>query len=305
MNGDGTGTGKTRVAFAAILDQMAKGRKKVLWIAPSQELFDKAKAEWVSLGLPGDQWFNLSKISGHSAIPANDGIMFVSYGTLKAEAKPKKDAKGKAVGDAVARTDQISKWLGPDFDGVIVFDEAHLMGNAMRMQGGRGGQAPSATALAGLTIQQHHPNARVLYMTATAATEVANYAYAERLGLWGRGTAFADRSDFIGAMNRGGLAALEVLVRELKMAGQYFSRGLSFNDGTPEGTVTTERVEHALTPEQREIYDTCAEAWSIIYQGFMNGVSQTATGHNGRPNGRASATPGLPSTALNSVSSTN
>jgi hypothetical protein len=55
---------------------------------------------------------------------------------------------------------------------------------------GRWGTQGSKTALAGLELQKSVPDARVIYMTATAATEVKHMVFADRLGLWGPGTAF-------------------------------------------------------------------------------------------------------------------
>jgi hypothetical protein len=93
-----------------------------------------------------------------------------------------------AVGEAVAvttRIDQIVEWFGKDFDGVIAFDEAHNMGNADRQKGDYRTKEAALKALAGLELQQRLPNARVLYVSATGATEVSNLAYAERIGLVG------------------------------------------------------------------------------------------------------------------------
>jgi len=85
-----------------------------------------------------------------------------------------------------SRLDQLADWLGKDFDGVIAFDEAHNMGNAITVKGGNKDAAKKA--LAELALQDRLPNARIVYVSATGATEVGNLAYADRLGLWGRGT---------------------------------------------------------------------------------------------------------------------
>lgn len=41
------------------------------------------------------------------------------------------------------------------------------------------------------------PKARVVYASATGATEPRNMAYMSRLGLWGEGTPFIEFNDFI------------------------------------------------------------------------------------------------------------
>ena len=45
--------------------------------------------------------------------------------------------------------------------------------------------------------QRRCPNARVLYVSATGATEPENLCYMERLGLWGDGTAYPSKHDFV------------------------------------------------------------------------------------------------------------
>ena len=57
----------------------------------------------------------------------------------------------------------------------------------------------------------------MLYVSATGATTAENLAYAARLGLWGGPEApFMSRPDFLEAMDRGGVAAMELVARELK-----------------------------------------------------------------------------------------
>ena len=89
---------------------------------------------------------------------------------------------------------------------------------------------------------------------------VENLAYAQRLGLWGGDDfPFANRAEFVAAIEEGGVAAMEVLARDLKALGLYAARSLSY-----EG-VEYELVEHQLTPEQIRIYDAYARAFQIIH----------------------------------------
>jgi hypothetical protein len=89
---------------------------------------------------------------------------------------------------------------------------------------------------------------------------VQNLAYAQRLGLWGGADfPFDTRGDFVGAIEEGGVAAMEVLARDLKALGLYAARSLSY-----EG-VHYELVEHQLTPEQTRIYDGYADAFQVIH----------------------------------------
>ncbi|RUV80585.1 methylase, partial [Mesorhizobium sp. M1A.F.Ca.IN.022.07.1.1] len=83
---------------------------------------------------------------------------------------------------------------------------------------------------------------------------------AERLGLWGSADfPFATRSEFVAAIEDGGVATMEVLARDLKAMGLYASRSLSF-----EG-VEYDILEHGLSDEQVRIYDSYAEAYQVIH----------------------------------------
>jgi hypothetical protein len=59
---------------------------------------------------------------------------------------------------------------------------------------------------------------------------VENLRYAERLGLWGEGTAFPNGDDFVHRIKAGGLAAMELISRDMKAMGVYLSRNISYDD---------------------------------------------------------------------------
>ena len=83
-------------------------------------------------------------------------------------------------------------------------------------------------------------------------------------------------------MRLGGVAALEVLARDLKALGLYAARSLSY-----EG-VEYELLEHRLTPEQTRIYDAYAGAFQIIHNN-LNAALEAAnvTGESGTLNRQA------------------
>ena len=210
----------------------------------------------------------LSRFKQGAAITLAEGILFTTYATLRTQAK----------GEKRSRVQQIVDWLGPDYDGVVVFDEAHAMANAAGDKGERGEKKPSQQGQAGLRLQHALPDARILYVSATGATTVQNLAYAARLGLWGTGDfPFATRAEFVAAMEGGGIAAMEVLARDLKALGLYAARSLSF-----EG-IEYEIVEHSLTPEQIAIYDSYADAFQIIHKNLkaaLEAANITGAGGN-------------------------
>jgi hypothetical protein len=45
-----------------------------------------------------------------------------------------------------------------------------------------------------IELQLRMPNARILYVSATGASEAENLCYMERLGLWGPGAAFPSKT---------------------------------------------------------------------------------------------------------------
>lgn len=257
--GDGTGVGKGREIAGIFLDNKQHGRTKGVWISEKRALVTDARRDWNGLNQPASEIIDVGKVKAGDPIPAKNGVLFLSYDTLKSAEQTK--TEGNRVRGR-ERIDQIVEWLGKDFDGVIAFDEAHNMGNAVDEKGTRGVKKASAKALAGVALQERLPNARVVYVSATGATEIGNLSFADRLGLWGEGTAFPTRQDFVSKVSEGGVAAMELVARDMKALGHYIARNLSY-DGVDYG-----RVEHVLTPDQRVTYDKLAEGWQVVLQNF-------------------------------------
>ena len=250
MLGDGTGAGKGRQSAGIILDNWMQGRRKAVWISKSDKLLEDAQRDWSALGMERLLVTPLSRFPQGKDIRLAEGVLFTTYATLRSDDR----------GEKVSRVKQIVDWLGSDFDGVIIFDESHAMQNAAGGKGERGDVAASQQGRAGLRLQHALPNARVVYVSATGATTVHNLAYAQRLGLWGgEDFPFSTRAEFVEAIEAGGVAAMEVLARDLRALGLYTARSLSY-DG-----VEYELVEHELTPEQTRIYDSYAGAFAVIH----------------------------------------
>src|SRR3546814_15379021 len=102
------------------------------------------------------------------------------------------------------------------------------MRNAAGQEDVSGKSEVSKQGLAGVQLQNVLQDARVIYASATGATDVHNLAYATRLGMWGAETCFDDRLDFIRTFEQGGIADLEQVTLSLKAAGVYVARALSF-----------------------------------------------------------------------------
>ena len=275
MLGDGTGCGKGRQVAAIILDRWLRGTRRALWLSASDKLLEDARRDWAALGGAEADVVPLGKIRPADPIPHRRGILFATYAALRSPARQ----------GAQSRLKQVVKWLAGSLDeqdrhafsGVIVFDEAHAMANAAGSKGSRGEIAPSRQGRAGLRLQNALPDARILYVSATGATTLAGLAYAQRLGLWGTDeTPFEKRTDFVSAMESGGVAAMEVVARDLKALGLYQARALSY-DG-----VEVELLEHALTEEQRRIYDSYAQAFKIIHAHLEQALQSTGIADENR-----------------------
>jgi P-loop containing NTP hydrolase pore-1/C-terminal domain on Strawberry notch homologue len=259
--GDGTGAGKGRQIAAVILDNWLQGRRRHIWVSKNATLLEDARRDWSAVGGIAADIQPLATWPLGRAITMAEGILFVPYATLR------------SAREDDSRLGQILKWAtsdaASDFDGVIAFDEAHAMGGVAGGETARGKTKGSEQGIAGVTLQDELPSARVLYASATGASNVNNLAYAVRLGLWGPETSFPTRELFITEIAAGGIAAMEVVARDLKSMGLYTARALSF------GGVEYDMLEHVLSSEQIATYDRYADAWSIIHQNMEAALEES------------------------------
>ncbi len=240
--GHGTGVGKGRIGAGIIMDNWNQGRRHAVWFIERTRHFNTAIRDWVALGGRASDLINLAEFGAGEQLPNREGILVVTYATGRNE----------------KRLEQIIDWVGLNSEDVILFDEAHNMRNAEVENNGWQSRKQSQQGMAGVKLQNTLPNARVTYMSATGASDIASMGYAVRLGLWGRGTAFPTAESFFTEMKAGGINALELVARDLKALGLYFATNLSL-----EGTVY-ERLEYRLTDEERQIQDRLSDAWSKV-----------------------------------------
>jgi len=157
--GDGTGAGKGRQLASMLMDQWLRGSRCHLWISESNALIEDARRDWQALGGMALDIQPLSKIKPEARIRQTDGILFASYATLRSGTGEK------------TRLQQLLEWLGPDFQGVILFDEAHAMGGVAGGQGRFGAVKGSQQGIVGVELQNRLPRARVIYASATGASD--------------------------------------------------------------------------------------------------------------------------------------
>ena len=269
MLGDGTGAGKGRQVAGFILDQWLRGRRRAVWFSQSDKLIADAQRDWTAMGGRACDLIPLRGIKAADKVPVDRGILFVTYATLR---QPERNGRR-------SRLDQICEWLAGGTgetaetacESVVVFDESHALSNAARREEeGARAQEASQQGRAGLALQRRLPNTRVLYVSATGASTLEALAYAERLGLWGFGdTPFHERDAFVAAMAAGGVAALEVVARDLKAMGRYQARALAYTG------VEIEPLVHALSEEQVRIYNSYADAFQVIHHNLERALELT------------------------------
>ncbi|XP_044804526.1 protein strawberry notch homolog 2 isoform X4 [Bubalus bubalis] len=237
--GDGAGVGKGRTVAGVILENYLRGRKKALWFSVSNDLKYDAERDLRDIAAPGIAVHALSKIK-YGDNTTSEGVLFATYSALIGESQ--------AGGQHRTRIRQILEWCGEAFDGVIVFDECHKAKNASSTKMGK----------AVLDLQNKLPLARVVYASATGASEPRNMIYMSRLGIWGEGTPFRTFEEFLHAIEKRGVGAMEIVAMDMKVSGMYIARQLSFSG------VTFRIEEIPLTPAFERIYNRAALLCVVI-----------------------------------------
>ncbi|CAN7986972.1 unnamed protein product [Ixodes hexagonus] len=220
--GDGAGVGKGRTIAGIIYENYLLGRKRAIWVSVSNDLKYDSERDLRDIGagkleVHSLNKFKYAKISSKVNGSVKKGVIFSTYSSLIGESQ--------SGGKYKTRLKQLLHWCGDDFDGVIVFDECHKAKNLCPV----GSSKPTKTGLTVLELQNKLPKARVVYASATGASEPKNMAYMTRLGIWGEGTPFREFSDFISAVEKRGVGAMELVAMDMKLRGMYMARQLSFS----------------------------------------------------------------------------
>uniref|UniRef100_A0A8C3FUH3 Protein strawberry notch homolog 2 n=1 Tax=Chrysemys picta bellii TaxID=8478 RepID=A0A8C3FUH3_CHRPI len=242
--GDGAGVGKGRTVAGIIFENYLKGRKKSLWFSVSNDLKYDAERDLKDIDAPNIPVHALNKIK-YGDTATSEGVLFATYSALIGESQ--------AGGQHRTRLKQILDWCRENFDGVIVFDECHKAKNASSTKMGK----------AVLDLQNKLPGARVVYASATGASEPKNMIYMSRLGIWGEGTPFRAFDEFLHAIEKRGVGAMEIVAMDMKVSGMYIARQLSFSG------VTFKIEEIPLDRQYELVYNKAAQLWAeamVVFQ---------------------------------------
>ncbi|KAK9968737.1 hypothetical protein ABG768_003045 [Culter alburnus] len=258
--GDGAGVGKGRTIAGIIYENYLLGRKRSLWFSVSNDLKYDAERDLRDIGAKNIQVHSLNKfkygkISSKHNGSVKKGVIFATYSSLIGESQ--------SGGKYKTRFKQLLHWCGDDFDGVIIFDECHKAKNVCPI----GSSKPTKTGLAVLELQNKLPKARVVYASATGASEPRNMAYMNRLGIWGEGTPFKEFTNFIQAVERRGVGAMEIVAMDMKLRGMYIARQLSFTG------VTFKIEEVPLTQSYIKMYNKSVRLWVSAREKFQQAAN--------------------------------
>ena len=285
--GDGTGVGKGRTIAGILGHYWNSGTKRLIWVTKNETLINDAKRDFAGIGMPEVPiaWAGDFKNDANLGDKFPQGIIVISYSTTSSKTFPEDKIKTlpKQIQEWITenetvpyeRVAQLATWAGDE--PAIVFDESHLAKNSTTAKGKRGTAQASGAGLATLQLQNLIPKARITYSSATGFTEPANLGYAERLGLWGEGTAFKTFEAFTSMMSRGGIGALEMVSRDMKAQGKYLARFISYGKDKNGVAVEFDEVLHVITAEQLKLLDVAGDAWRIARENFHTYFKENET----------------------------
>ncbi|MCC2112312.1 MAG: strawberry notch family protein [Hyphomicrobiales bacterium] len=236
---DGTGVGKTNEEIALYIANKAEGRGRAVYFTEKARHRDNVEKALLMLGGQRSDITDLTAYRADDTLPARNSLLFGTYHTL---------GEGD-TSDFFPRVEQLVEHLGIDFEGLIIFDEAHNLRNAIGEDGYFGAALPSRQGYAGLLLQEKLPRARVVYASATGVSNYNNLAYMPRLGLWGANCPYPTRKDCLDTVEQMGLTGLEVISAHLVASGLMISRTLSL-----EGVTATSLI-HTLNADERRAWD--------------------------------------------------
>ncbi|KAL0035121.1 hypothetical protein WJX79_001613 [Trebouxia sp. C0005] len=256
--GDGAGVGKGRTIAGLVVENWRVGRHKHMWVSIGSDLRIDTRRDLDDVGATHISVHALNKLPygrlTSAKVGVGEGVIFLTYSSLTSSSDK---------GDT--RLQQLVDWAGPHFDGLIIFDECHKAKNLIPEAGSKSTKVGQAV----VGLQRALPGARVVYCSATGASEPRNLGYMERLGLWGPGIpSFTNFQSFLEAVGGRGMGALELVAMDMKARGMYVCRTLSF------AGAEFEVVEAGLEGEMAQQYAAAASMWNQLRREFLYAAEQ-------------------------------
>lgn len=226
--GDGTGVGKTRT-LSGILCEMYRLNNvdfRCIWLSANMLLKKCILNELEIMNSNGNKIPIIFKdIKNLEKTP---GFLYSTYTSLTRENNFKR----------------IEEWLScSKADNVlIILDEAHYAKNCTTQIG-----------KCIVKLQNINSDSKVIYSTATAASEVKQLHYMTKLGLWKD-----SHREFVKRLESYGPLAMELVSLQLKMEGRIASRHLGFDD------IKINMKICKLTNDEKNYYDIISEKWRSV-----------------------------------------
>jgi hypothetical protein len=135
------GVGKGRQIAGLIMANIARGRRRHVWVSTSSDLCVDAKRDLLDLGchvdvIAGPQELDRRTGVGGVARELDKGVMFVTYATLSRD--PRRLAQVVRWCQSGARAGTAGRGAASTtFDGLVVFDESHKAKNADQSTGSK------------------------------------------------------------------------------------------------------------------------------------------------------------------------
>lgn len=229
--GDNTGVGKGRQICGVIEYNFFKGYKKFIWLTINKSLLSSVIRDINDIGLKNKiKILELPKTAEQKIL--DEGILFITYKNLISK----------------NRYEQVKKWLGDDFNSVIVLDECHS-----------GKNINSKIGITLNKLEKDYKMAKFIYSSATSFSEPKHYNYMPRLGLWDQ--QFSNSfENFKNCIGKGGYGAAELVCCNLKSLGKYCSRSLSFENVN----FSIEKIN--LSKEETELYNQYCDVWCKLHK---------------------------------------
>ena len=264
--GDATGVGKTRTVAAILVDDVLStaAEVRVLWVSCRADLDTDVEctlrliARECGLSDTTIQWCNNQpkkrKRRNQFGLPPEAAAaaaaaaprMVVRFDTYA-------HIRSKAKGGAPSATIELAGWLSGAPRHFMVFDEAHFAR-----------KAGSCTQQAVMGLQVMAQSAKAIFVTATAASDVNNLAYMQRLGIFGTPSApFPDYDTCTRLLRQSNLGALEMVAMFLKHRGVYVARSFSANSHQGDRLHAPPLVL-PIPPSGAQTYDECCRLWHEI-----------------------------------------
>src|SRR5690606_31117123 len=107
---DGTGAGKTNEILGATLDNILRGRRKAILVLGKRRHRHGFLEAWAKMGRDRRDFIFQWEMKANQDIRAVKGIVVTTYSTLR-DYDP--------VLESYPRVDQIARWVGDDFEGIL------------------------------------------------------------------------------------------------------------------------------------------------------------------------------------------